>query len=90
MRFIFHHEVEQRLVHDGVKAVIVGKLGMCHIHKIALSATLDLHSHVHQLQSTFAQLAVRTFWTSVYILLHYVPCTFDPVSMMMGASRTHG
>ena len=50
----------------------------CHIHKIALSATPDLHSHIHQLWSTFAQLAVRTLWTSFYILLHYVPCTFDP------------
>ena len=28
--------------------------------------------------STFTQLTVRTLWTSVYILLHYVPCTFDP------------
>ena len=43
-----------------------------------LSTTLDLCSHVHQLWSTFAQLAVRTLQTSVYILLHYVPCTFDP------------
>ena len=52
--------------------------GFCHIHKIMLSSTPDLHSHVHQLQSTFTQLAVRTFRTSLYILLHYVPCTFDP------------
>ena len=50
----------------------------CHIHKIVLSATLDLCSHVHQLWSTFAQLAVRTLRTSVYTLLHSVPCTFDP------------
>ena len=49
----------------------------CHIHKIMLSATLDLHSHVHQLWSTLTQLAVRTLQTSLYILLHYVPCTFD-------------
>ena len=49
-----------------------------HIHKIVLSSTLDLYSYVHQLQSTFTQVAVRTFWTSVYISLHYVPCTFDP------------
>ena len=53
-------------------------LTICHIHKIVLSSTLDLHSHVHQLWSTFTQLAVRTFQTSLYILLHYVPCTFDP------------
>ena len=26
----------------------------------------------------FAQLAVRMLQTSVYILLHYVPCIFDP------------
>ena len=51
---------------------------LCHIHKIMLSATLDLYSHVHQLWSTFAQVAVRTLQTSVYILLHYIPCTFDP------------
>ena len=50
----------------------------CHIHKIALSSTLDLRSHAHQLRSTFAQLAVRTLQTSLYILLHCVPCTFDP------------
>ena len=54
------------------------KYWYCHIHKIALSTTPDLCSHVHQLQSTFAQVAVRTFRTSFYILLHYVPCTFDP------------
>ena len=53
-------------------------VGTYHIHKIVLSATLDLCSHIHQLQSTFTQLAVRTLWTSLYILLHYVPCTFDP------------
>ena len=28
MRFISHHEIEQRLVHDGMRAVIVGKLSM--------------------------------------------------------------
>ena len=50
----------------------------CHIHKITLSSTLDLHSRVYQLRSTFAQLAVRTLRTSLYISLHYVPCTFDP------------
>ena len=50
---------------------------LCHIHKIALSSTLDHYSHVYQLQSTFTQLAVRTFRTSLCILLHYVPCTFD-------------
>ena len=50
---------------------------MCHIHKIVLSSTLDLHSHIHQLWSTFTQLAVRTLQTSLYIHLHYVPCTFD-------------
>ena len=52
--------------------------GVCHIHKIVLSATLDPCSHIHQLWSTFTQLAVRTLQTSFYILLHYVPCTFDP------------
>ena len=52
--------------------------GECHIHKIVLSSTPDLRSHVHQLQSTFTQLAVRTLRTSVYTLLHSVPCTFDP------------
>ena len=50
----------------------------CHIYKIALSTTPDLCFYIHQLQSTFAQLAVRTLQTSLYILLHYVPCTFDP------------
>ena len=49
----------------------------CHIHKIMLSLTPDLCSHIHQLQSTFVPLAVRTLQTSFYILLHYVPCTFD-------------
>ena len=55
-----------------------------------LSATLDLHSHVHQLWSTFTQLAVRTFWTSIYILLHYVPCTFDPsgLDLLLGFHRS--
>ena len=53
-------------------------LDVCHIHKIILSATPDLCSHVHQLWSTFAQLAVRTLLTSLYILLYSVPCTFDP------------
>ena len=53
-------------------------MGCCHIHKITLSATPDLHSHVHQLWSTLAQVAVRTLQTSVYILLHSVPYTFDP------------
>ena len=52
--------------------------GYCHIHKITLSATPDLCSHIHQLRSTFTQLAVRTFQTSLYILLHYVPYTFVP------------
>ena len=33
---------------------------LCHIHKIASSATPDLCSHIHQLRSTFAQVAVRT------------------------------
>ena len=28
MRFISHHEIERRLVHDGVRAVVVGKLCM--------------------------------------------------------------
>ena len=51
---------------------------LCHIHEIALSSTPDLRSRIHQLRSTFAQLAVRTLWTSLYISLHYVPCTFDP------------
>ena len=50
---------------------------ICHINKITLSSTSDLCSHVHQLWSTFAQLAVRTPCTS-YILLHPIPCTFDP------------
>ena len=36
----------------------VSTVEICHIHKIMLSATLDLCSHVHQLQSTFTQLAV--------------------------------
>ena len=43
-----------------------------------LSSTPDLCSHVHQLWRTFTQLEVRTLWTSVYILLHSVPCTFNP------------
>ena len=60
----------------------------CHIHKIVLSATPDLHSHVHQLRRTFAQVAVRTFWTSFYILLHSVPCTFDP-SVLDSLLRFH-
>ena len=51
-------------------------LPYCHIHKITLSSTPDLHSHVHQLWSTFPQLAVRALQTSLYILLHYVPCTY--------------
>ena len=51
--------------------------GYCHIHKFVLSSAPDLHFHVHQLWSTFTQLAVRTLWTSSYILLHSVPCTFD-------------
>ena len=50
----------------------------CHIHEIVLSATLDLRSHIYQLWSTLVQVAVRTIQTSVYILLHSVPCTFDP------------
>ena len=55
----------------------------CHIHKIMLSATLDLCSHVHQLWSTLAQIAVRTLQSSLYILLHYVPCvTFCPYSFV--------
>ena len=54
------------------------ELPLCHIHKITLSSTLDLHSCIHQLQSTFAQLAVRTLQTSVYISLPFVPCTIDP------------
>ena len=52
-------------------------LGQCHIHKIVLSSTSDLCSHIHQLWSTFTQVAFRTLWTSLYILLHSVPCTFD-------------
>ena len=61
---------------------------LCHIHKIALSATLDLRSHVHQLRSTSPQLAVRTLRTSVYTLLHSVPCTFDP-SVLDSLLRFH-
>ena len=53
-------------------------LSCCHIHKIMLSTTLDLRSHIHQLWSTLTQVAVRTLQTSLYILLHSVPCTFDP------------
>ena len=34
--------------------------GNCHIHKIMLSPTPDLHSHIYQLWNTFAQIAVRT------------------------------
>ena len=49
----------------------------CHNHKIMLSSTPDLHSHIHQLWSTFAQVAVWTLQTSLYILLHSIPCTFD-------------
>ena len=49
----------------------------CHIHKIVLSSTLDLCSHVHQLQSTYTQVVVRTLQTSLYILLHSIPCNFD-------------
>ena len=62
----------------------------CHIHKIVLSATLDLCSHVHQLQSTFVQLVVRTLQTSFYILLHYVSCTFDPsvLDSLLGFHRS--
>ena len=66
------------LIRFWVEASSFRYLSRCHIHKIALSATPDLRSHIHQLQSTFTQLAVRTFRTSVYILLYYVPCTFDP------------
>ena len=28
MRFISHHEIEWRLIHDGVRAVVVGELHM--------------------------------------------------------------
>ena len=58
----------------------------CHIHKIMWSATPDLHSNIHQLQSTLTQVTVRTLWTSVYILLHSIPCTFDSfiVDLLLG------
>ena len=75
---------EQASQSRAIKALRVGGVSqmqirtICHIHKITLGSTPDLRSRVHQLQSTFTQLAVRTLQTPVYISLHFVPCTFDP------------
>ena len=49
----------------------------CHIYKITLSSTPDLHSHIHQLWNTFTQAVARTSWTSLYTSLHSIPYTFD-------------
>ena len=72
--------MNRKQVATGVSTVgfVFGNRTECHIHKIVLSATPDLRSHVHQLWSTLTQVAVRTLWTSFYILLHSVPHTFDP------------
>ena len=69
---------------------MLDELWHCHIHKIALSATPDLRSHVHQLWSTLVQVVVRTLQTSVYISLHYVPCIFDPsgLDLLLGFHRS--
>ena len=60
MRFISHHEIEWRLVCDGVRAVIVGEFCMRDLVSpgTRVGSTEDLKVHVNLLVDTFS-LAIR-------------------------------